>query len=139
MTTFFRGIMETIPSLFRKNFSEKNSVANPSVQLSAGHLDYSKWQSLLSVFLFAKVPYTTSSMYYTCFSELRSEHIFKISLTSANIAGGVELLRQLLLLLHNPHHHWVWRFCGSATGQSSPVQAWLCYLQVLKVGELLLL
>jgi hypothetical protein len=30
MTTFFRGITESIPSLFRGIFSERNSVANPS-------------------------------------------------------------------------------------------------------------
>ncbi len=30
MSTFFRGITESIPSLFRGIFSERNSVANPS-------------------------------------------------------------------------------------------------------------
>jgi hypothetical protein len=30
MSTFFRGITETIPSLFRGIFSERNSVPNPS-------------------------------------------------------------------------------------------------------------
>jgi hypothetical protein len=29
MSTFFRGITESIPSLFREIFSERNSVANP--------------------------------------------------------------------------------------------------------------
>jgi hypothetical protein len=29
MSTFFRGITESIPSLFRGIFSERNSVANP--------------------------------------------------------------------------------------------------------------
>jgi hypothetical protein len=30
MSTFFRGITETVPSLFRGIFSERNSVPNPS-------------------------------------------------------------------------------------------------------------
>jgi hypothetical protein len=30
MSTFFRGITESIPSLFRGIFSERNSVANPT-------------------------------------------------------------------------------------------------------------
>jgi hypothetical protein len=30
MNTFFRGITETVPSLFRGIFSERNSVPNPS-------------------------------------------------------------------------------------------------------------
>jgi hypothetical protein len=30
MSTFFGGILEGIPSLFRGNFSERNSVANPT-------------------------------------------------------------------------------------------------------------
>jgi hypothetical protein len=29
MSTFFRGITETVPSLFRRIFSERNSVPNP--------------------------------------------------------------------------------------------------------------
>jgi hypothetical protein len=33
MSTFFRGIMETIPSLFRGIFSEQNSIANPGAEL----------------------------------------------------------------------------------------------------------
>jgi hypothetical protein len=36
MSTFFRGITETIPSLFRGIFSEQNSVANPSLQSRQG-------------------------------------------------------------------------------------------------------
>jgi hypothetical protein len=31
MSTFFRGITETIPSLFRGIFSERNSVPNPKL------------------------------------------------------------------------------------------------------------
>jgi hypothetical protein len=30
MSTFFRGIAETVPSLFRRIFSERNSVPNPT-------------------------------------------------------------------------------------------------------------
>jgi hypothetical protein len=30
MSTFFRGITETVPSLFRGIFSERNSVPNPT-------------------------------------------------------------------------------------------------------------
>ncbi len=33
MSTFFRGIMESVPSLFRGIFSERNSVANPNPNL----------------------------------------------------------------------------------------------------------
>ncbi len=33
MSTFFRGITETVPSLFRGIFSERNSVPNPIIQL----------------------------------------------------------------------------------------------------------
>ncbi len=33
MSTFFRGIKETIPSLFRGSFSERNSVPNPRLYL----------------------------------------------------------------------------------------------------------
>jgi hypothetical protein len=35
MSTFFRGITETIPSLFRGIFSERNSVPNPRWDQSA--------------------------------------------------------------------------------------------------------
>ena len=31
MSTFFRGITETVPSLFRGIFSERNSVPNPNL------------------------------------------------------------------------------------------------------------
>ena len=33
MSTFFRGITEAIPSLFRGIFSERNSVPNPTLHL----------------------------------------------------------------------------------------------------------
>ncbi len=37
MSTFVRGITETVPSLFRGIFSERNSVPNPkSAQLAGG-------------------------------------------------------------------------------------------------------
>jgi hypothetical protein len=34
MSTFFRGITETVPSLFRGIFSERNSVPNPNLRIS---------------------------------------------------------------------------------------------------------
>jgi hypothetical protein len=35
MSTFFRGITETVTSLFRGIFSERNSVAHPMLKLSS--------------------------------------------------------------------------------------------------------
>ncbi len=39
MNTFFRGITESIPSLFRGIFSERNSVANPNVAWQVGTIN----------------------------------------------------------------------------------------------------
>ncbi len=47
MSTFFRGITETIPSLFRGICSERNSVPNPSPATLLSQPVYSKFPSQL--------------------------------------------------------------------------------------------